>query len=264
MSNKWHQVKHYFRHVIQARRQGHGVHSPFAYRLCEDVFYNASSFYHFAPLENIRKLLLHDKTTLSTEDYGAGSRVFKGRQRRIKDIAAHGISRPLQSQVLYKLLNFLNCNTCVELGTSLGLNTLYLASVNRGKPVVSIEGSPGLHAFATELVARQGFSNVQLVCGRFSEELGAVLKTNAAPYFVYVDGEHTYEATIRHFYTILMYADAESVIVFDDIYWSEGMTLAWEEIKKHQRVKMSIDLFYMGIIFFKDEIKEPVHLKLFI
>ena len=44
-----------------------------------------------------------------------------------------------------------------------------------------------------------------------------------------------------------------SVFVFDDINWNEEMQKAWQEIKDHPEVTISLDLFYVGIIFFRKE-----------
>src|SRR3954466_10556001 len=128
MTINTHQITAFIKHFFTARRKGHGIHSPFGYQLCEEVFYNANSFYDFITLQNVRRELLANDTAITIEDFGAGSKTFKGNTRLIKSIAAKGISSVKQSELLYKLINFLNCKTSIELGTSLGLNTLYMAN----------------------------------------------------------------------------------------------------------------------------------------
>ena len=264
MSINFHLIKHFIRHFFVAKRKGHGIHSPFAYRLCEDVFYNKDNFYAFKQLAQLRDNLVRNDTEISVEDYGAGSKIFKSKNRRISQIATSGISSSKQSELLYRLINFLNCKTCVELGTSLGLTTQYLASVSSGINVYTIEGSSELKTFAAQLAKTSSLSNITFIHGRFNEALPTLLSNLETVDFFYVDGNHTYEATLDYFYQALKYANSNSVFVFDDIYWSNGMTKAWNEIIKHESVTMSIDLFYFGLIFFKKEVKEKTDLTIYI
>jgi predicted O-methyltransferase YrrM len=264
MRINFHLIKQFIRHFFVAKRRGHGVHSPFAYRLCEDVFYNTEQFYAFKQLTQLRNNLLKNETEIVVEDFGAGSRVFKSNKRKINQLTSSGISSVKQSELLYRLVNFLNCKTCVELGTSLGLTTHYLASVNSTIQVYTIEGSSELNAFATQLAKTNSVSNITFMNGQFDEVLPKLLSNLTSIDFFYVDGNHTYEATLTYFNMAIKYAHANTVFVFDDIYWSKGMTKAWNELKKHESVTMSIDLFYFGLLFFKKEVKEKTDLTMYI
>jgi predicted O-methyltransferase YrrM len=259
-----HQIKNYILHFFKAKRNGHGIHSPFAYKLCEEIFYNDNIFYAFKGLNQIRKQLLLSEQVLEIVDMGAGSKTFKSNRRKIKDIAEKGISAKEQSELLYKLLNLLNCNTIIELGTSIGLNTLYLAAVNHHSKVITIEGSPQLNEFAKNLADKCGVKNIQFICADFDSALPEVLNKIEKLDCLYVDGNHTYSATVNYFEQALKKRHNNSVFVFDDIYWSPGMTKAWDEIKKHSSVTLSIDAFYFGIVFFNEDIKEKTEIRLFI
>ena len=257
----FHQIKHFLKHFFSAKRKGHGVHSPFAYQLCEEVFYNRNSFYDLEQLNFIRKDLLRDKQVLEIEDFGAGSKTFKSNQRKIKDIVAKGISSQKQSELFYKLINFLNCKHCVELGTSLGLNTLYFSKACKNGNITSIEGSKSLYDFANALAEKHQASNINFVYGKFDDLLPKTLHALPELDLFYVDGNHNYEATLNYFKIALEKKHNHSVFIFDDIYWSQGMTKAWEEIKNRAEVTLSIDTFYFGLIFFREEVKEKTHLK---
>lgn len=258
-------LKHYILHFFKAKRKGHGIHSPFAYQLCEEVFYNPCAFYEFESLDVLRQDLLEDNRVLNIDDYGAGSTVFRNRQRKISAIAQKGISSKGQSELLFKLSNFLNCQTRVELGTSLGLNTLYLASVNKLGKVYSLEGSSELLEVARTLCKKRQLENcIQFVEGRFDDTFAGVLNSIPQLDLLYVDGNHTYEATLRYFRMALAKTHKNTVFVFDDIYWSTGMTKAWQEICNHPSVTLSIDAFYLGMVFFRPEIKEKQALRFFL
>ncbi|MGZ4089559.1 MAG: class I SAM-dependent methyltransferase [Bacteroidia bacterium] len=257
-----HQIKSYIKHFFTATRKGHNVHSPFVYALCEEVFYNKGTFYDFEKLDKVREGLLKDNTELRIEDFGAGSKSFKSDTRRVCDIAASGISTKKQSETIYKLINFLKSENIVELGTSLGLTTLYLSRANKTAQVYSIEGSKELAAFSTALLQNNEAKNATVINGKFEDELPKVLDKISPLDLFYIDGNHTYEATLNYFEMALSKKANTSVFIFDDIYWSEGMTRAWQEIKKHSSVTLSIDAFYFGFIFFKPEVKEKIDVKI--
>ena len=263
MTVNFHQAFHFLRHFFTAARKGHGVHSPFAYQLCEEVFYNTAPFYVFNYLDAIRRQLLQSGLELRIEDYGAGSKKLKSDARKVGEIAAAGISTKKQSETLFRLINFMGCKKCVELGTSLGLNSLYMASVNSSIRIITIEGSPSLGLFAQQLARQNAKNNIEFITARFDDALEEALDRPQPTDLVYFDGHHTYEATLRYFKTALKYRHANTVFVFDDIYWSKGMTRAWKEISAHPEVRMSIDTFFTGYVFFREEIREKVALKFY-
>ena len=261
MTINLHQIKSYIKHFLSAKRKGHDVHSPFAYQLCEEVFYNYNTFYDFEKFDKIRTELLKDRTIITVKDLGAGSKTLNTNKRSIASITSVGISTKKQSEILYKLINFINPETIIELGTSVGLNTLYLSSSNKKANIYSVEGNEELTNFAKQLATTQNIVNCNFITGNFDSELPKLLNKLNSMDLIYIDGNHTYEATIKYFEMALAKKNNNSVFIFDDIYWSQGMTKAWEEIKKRPAVTMSIDTFYFGMLFFRVEVKERVELK---
>lgn len=267
MDGKIHSAISYLKHRLLAGSGGHGVHSPFAYSLCENVFYNRSSYYGFRRLEEIRQQLLTNENPINAGKFGAGSRTFPGSIRRVKHIAQHGISPARQSQQLFRLANVMGATTCIELGTSLGLNTLYLALQNTSGKVITVEGSAALHAFAKDLARTNGASNVEFIHAPFNEALPKIVDELAElplsqVTLAYIDGDHSFAPTMDYFETLLPLARGNNVFVFDDIYWSKAMTKAWKLIQAHPAVRMSIDTFYAGFVFFNPDIRQKVSLRL--
>jgi len=260
--SKLHQIKHYLLHVMKALHGGHGVHSPFVYSLCEEVFYNDATLYKFPYLNLKREGLLKDQTWITMEEYGAGSLKFKSSKRKIADITKHGISPIKQSEMLSKLVNYLKMETCVELGTSVGLNALYLAST--GAEVHTIEGCKDLYEFAKKLNQQPHFEKLHHHLGLFDDVLPILLTQSSSPLFIYIDGNHTYEATLRYVNWCIEHANAETVIALDDIYWNAQMTKAWQEVRQLDAVTISIDLYHTGLLFFRKEPKEKLHYQLLI
>jgi predicted O-methyltransferase YrrM len=264
MGVNFYQIGQYLRHFLVAKRNGHGVHSPFVYALCENVFYSQERYYDFDNLHRARLSLLNNETELQAGNFGAGSKVFKSGNRKVKDIAARGISTPQQSELLYRLGNYLGITTSIELGTSIGLNSLYLASQNPSGTVYTLEGSTALSEFASQLATKERVGNIEFLTGDFNKLLPAAMELVNGKTLVYIDGDHSYDATYRYFNMLLPLAKDQNVFVFDDIYWSEEMTRAWREISAHPAVRLSIDTFYSGYLFFQKDLKEKINYNLLV
>lgn len=263
MANSW-LIKKYLSHLLKAKRGGHGVHSPFVFKLTENVFNTQQQFYTFEELHELRKDLQQNETELEINDMGAGSQKLLGARRKVKDIAQYGISSQKQSELLFKLINYLKSKVIIELGTSLGLTTLYLSFANSKSQIYALEGSESLVEFSKTLFAKKERNNITSIQGNFDQTLPQLLSKLSSFDLLYIDGNHTYDATLRYFSLALEKKTSESVIIFDDIYWSKGMTQAWEEIKQNQNVTLSIDCFYFGMVFFREEQKQKEHFKIFI
>lgn len=237
----------------------HGMHSPFMFHLVLHVIYLKDEFYDYKRLSEIRAQLSNDETVLTITDFGAGSRVFKGNERRVKDIVKHGISNEKYARLLFRLVNHFKPSTIIELGTSVGLTTMYLAAANKKAKVYTLEGSKEIANFAKKQFVQNKFENIELLEGDFKDSFPLLLNKLSQVDFAYIDGNHTKEATINYFNLLLPKCNENSVLIFDDINWSEGMQEAWQFIKTHERVKLSIDLFFIGIVLFRKEQQQQEH-----
>ena len=235
--------------------------------------------------------MLQNNKSIKITDFGAGSKVFSSENRKISAIAQHvGIPKK-RVRFLFRLVNYLKCENILELGTSLGIGTVALAA-NKDAKVQSLEGCTQTAGIAQQQLTKFGFNNVDLQIGEFGELLSSIILTNNKPKtknnnrkptthnpqprtdnreptntkqqttnpkqqttfdLIYFDGNHTREATLNYFQQLLPTAHNDTVFVFDDIHWSAGMEAAWEEIKAHPKVQISIDTFYLGLIFFRKE-----------
>jgi predicted O-methyltransferase YrrM len=229
------------------------------FHLVLNVIYLKDEFYDYKNLSETRAQLSNDQTVLNITDFGAGSRVFKGNQRKVKDIVEHGISNEKYARLLFRLVNYFKPSTIVELGTSVGLTTMYLAAVNKKAKVYTLEGSKEIAEFAKQQFTKNKFENIELIEGNFNDTLPTLLNKLGAVDFAYIDGNHTKEASINYFMQLLPKCNERSVLIFDDINWSQGMQEAWQFIKTHERVKLSIDLFFIGIILFRKEQQHQEH-----
>lgn len=249
-----------FLNYLVKSHSAHGLHSPFVYKFVTELLENENEdYYQFKELNEVRKQLLKNTSLIEITDFGAGSKIFKGNKRRICDIAKHGISEKKFSELYFKLVNFSNAEYVIELGTSLGLNTLYLAKANSKSKVYTIEGCSELHKFSSQLFSSHKATNITGINDNFDNALPKLLNSIPKIDLLYIDGNHLYEPTINYFKLALTKKHENSVFVFDDINWNKDMQKAWEEIKNHPEVTLSLDLFYVGIVFFRKEQKEKEH-----
>jgi predicted O-methyltransferase YrrM len=173
------------------------------------------------------------------------------------------VSKEKYSRLLFRLCDAFRCKTIIELGTSIGLNTLYLAAANKNAQVYTLEGSSSLCGFAKKLFQVRKQKNIELIEGNFDSTFENALNKIDQLDFLFLDGNHKKEPTLHYFNQALSKIHNDSLIVLDDIYWSEEMEQAWTNIKSNPRVTMTIDLFQVGLVFFRSEnkIKENFILK---
>lgn len=237
----------------------HDLHSPFLYNFYMELIKNTHPFGDFEDLTKIRKELKTNTTTIEVTDFGAGSKKLHSNTRQINQIAKHGIAQNKQAEFLYRLVNKFVPNTMVELGTSVGLTSLYLSKASPKSTLYTIEGCSNLFHFSKELFQKQRAQNIQSINGNFNVKFPELLSQINSLDFLYIDGNHAYKPTMNYFKMALEKKNAQSIFVFDDIYWSDDMQKAWKEIYEHPEVTVSLDLFYFGIVFFRTENKNKEH-----
>lgn len=245
----------YFNYLLKARNQ-HGIHSPFVYELYNNVIKDQTPFYIFQDIESIRAKLLLSNIEIEINDFGAGSTINKSNKRRISDIAKNSLKSPKYAQLLFRLVNRFKPQNVLELGTSLGISTMYLAASNSKINVTTVEGCPNISKVAQINFDKLGLKNINLINQPFEDFLPNYLKTISSLDFVFFDGNHTKEATLNYFNLCVEKTSQHTIFVFDDIYWSNGMKEAWNEIKQHPKITTTIDLFAVGIVFFNPDLSK--------
>jgi len=251
----------YFKHRLTAKSR-HGTHSPFVYKLVDEVIYDFSAKKVYEDVEQQRKKLLNDDTLLSITDLGAGSRLNRNTQKRVSDLAKNALKNPRLAKLLYRLAHHHPAQKMIELGTCLGITTAYLAKANQEATLITMEGCSETANIAYQNFVSLGLTNVELQVGNFNDLFPKEVEASSQLDFVYIDGNHTKAATLNYFHVCLPKTHEGTLLLFDDIYWSKGMKEAWEEIKAHPQVTVTIDLFWIGLVYFKkDQVKEHFKIK---
>lgn len=233
----------------------HGVHSPFVYQLLTQIISDKKQYPTYKQVEGLRKHLRSNAKELTLEDFGAGSKHGGSYKRTIAEIAKTSAKPAKYAKLLYRLCQFHQPKYMLELGTSLGVSSAYQAlgaSTQNTINFITLEGS--------EQVAEQAKLNfkslaiedkIQVGVGNFDDTLDEYLKQLPQLDYVFFDGNHRYQPTVNYFEKCLPLAHEETLFIFDDIRWSDEMEQAWEEIKQHSDVTLTIDLFFIGLVYFK-------------
>ncbi len=293
MLNRIKILTRFVRFYLRAKTQ-YNVHSPFVFDFVQNVLEDDRTFYVFHEADILRGQLLASKEAIEVEDFGAGS-VVDGlkKTRKVSSIAQSALSPAFQCQWLFRIVELYKPLTIIELGTSLGVSTLHLAEgAPRAARILTMEGSSEIAVLARRNFDwfydtfrksglkhndpnvlnfdkyAQNFSTefeknkISIHVGQFDETLPKALSTLKTLDLAFIDGNHRHIPTLDYFEKCLEKTNENSVLIFDDVHWSAEMEAAWTEIKAHPRVRLSIDLFWCGIVFFRNENREKEHFDL--
>ena len=256
MADRLHQISSRLRYLVQAQTKIR-LHSPFVFAFYRDVLDDRRQFYAFPKIQTEHKSLLQSAERIQTTDFGTGE---SGKTRSVSSIARHAAASPRLGRLLFRIVEYFGPEYILELGTSVGIGTRYLAAPKRHKQLITLEGDPAVAAIARKGLA--DYPNVELIEGPFNNTLEGALQKIPRLDFLWLDGDHSYEATVRNFESCLQKAHEDSCLAIDDIYWSRDMTRAWEAIKQHPSVRLSIDLNRFGMVFLRTANREKEHFTL--
>jgi predicted O-methyltransferase YrrM len=247
--------KYLYYYFTALNGNGHGMHSPFVFDFILNVLNNKNGYEAPLEIEELRNVLLKDKTIVTIEDLGAGSRIQSSKQRTISSLARNAVKPKKYGQLLYRLVKHYQPGTIIELGTSLGITTAYLSKANPYSKISTIEGSTEIAGIAQQNFKVFNCSNIHSLIGNFDDLLPSIINQQSAIDFAYIDGNHRLQPTLNYFEQFLPKTHNDSILIFDDIHWSEEMEKAWETIKAHPSVKCTVDIFFLGFVFFRQEFK---------
>ncbi|GAB3724371.1 class I SAM-dependent methyltransferase [Flavobacterium koreense] len=229
------------------------MHSPFVFDLVTKCFYDKKNYPEYQSLNEYRKFLLNSKTSIEVTDFGAGSRVFKSNTRAINQIAKNAGISPKRAELLFRIVNYFQPESILEIGTSLGLATSALSLGSINAKVITLEGCPNTLSIAKNQCQLQNLNNIEFINTKFEDYLSNCQLNTEHCQLIYFDGNHSKKATLEYFELLLPTITNDSVWIFDDIHWSKDMEDAWEIIKNHPKVTITIDTFQWGIVFFRTE-----------
>ena len=237
----------YYKYLLASKNQ-YGVHSPFLYD------YLTKGLKKQEPLDlhklvSLRKELGRNQDEIQVRDFGAGSKSLSKNKRKIADISQKAGISTKRGKLLAKTTRYFQPRSILEIGTSLGLSTAYMVAGAPNARITTLEGCPATAGLAQENFTKLGLEHINIEIGEFNQNLDRVVH-NQKYDLIFFDGNHQKEPTLDYFKRCLKAADDNSVFIFDDIHWSPEMETAWEEIKNHPQVTLSVDTFKWGLVFF--------------
>lgn len=240
----------YFLHYITAKRLN-ATNAPDIPEAIREAIRNSHYEDLYQPIEALRSKLLRDECVITITDLGAGSRTNNKKQKHVSQIARHSLKPVKLAQLIHRLAAAARPDNIIELGTCLGITTAYLSAAAPNAKVTSIEGCPNTAVIAKENLAQLNVTNITVLTGNFDDVLPDVIADAPKLDFVYVDGNHREDATLNYFHQCMPKVHSNTLLIFDDIYWSVGMKNAWKQIQEHPQVSLTIDLFWIGLVMFK-------------
>ncbi|MBL86690.1 MAG: methyltransferase [Winogradskyella sp.] len=254
------QIKQYIKFLLKSTNQ-HGVHSPFVYQFVTKCLYDKKKYDAYKKLQNYRKTLKNSKAELDITDLGEGSKTLGNEVRKVSQMVSTSSSTKKEARLLYRVAKYFKLSSVLELGTSLGVGTYAFALANENSKIITIEGCKNTSNFTQSQFQDLGIDNVYFNIGTFSFEIEKLEQKHFD--CIYFDGHHNKEATIQYFEALIPKVHNDSIFIFDDIYWSKEMTEAWDYIKAHKAVTVTVDCFHLGFIFFrKEQAKEHFRIRL--
>jgi len=247
----------YLQYQLRASNgKGHGMHSPFVFDFITRVLNDRTAYPAYQKVEALRSRLKKSTEVIPVEDFGAGSVYRSAYQRSIGSIARHAAKPAKYGQLLHRMVRHYSPVNLLELGTSLGITSAYLATGSPGAKLVTMEGATAIAGCARANLASLGLEQVEVIVGNFESTLPGFLKQAGVIDLAFIDGNHRKEPTLRYFEQLLSHQGNDSIFIFDDIHWSREMEEAWAAICRHPAVRCSIDLFFIGIVVFRKEFRE--------
>lgn len=234
------------------------LHSPFAYEIAKEVLEDHRWYYVFSEAETLRERWKRDGRSIRAAALGAGSRTLGSGERKISGLAGRVATPPLFCRWLFRLAKHARPDTILEMGTSLGISGSYLSAAASRARMISLEGCEETADLARMSFREMG-SSAEVWTGAFDDLLPEALEKLGKLDFLYLDGDHSLEGTLRYLERCREKTHPKTVWVIGDIHWSDEMEKAWRAIQAFPEVRMTIDLYGMGVVFFRQEILNPAH-----
>jgi predicted O-methyltransferase YrrM len=241
-------LKYLHHRLVSGHRNGHGIHSPYLYDLIRNVVFNRAGTEVQEEILLWHRRLKKRDAYLEIHDHGAGSRITTEKRRKVSAMVKYASVSAKQGALLYRLCSWYRPELVLEFGSGLGVSTAYLAAGSKNTGIITVEGSPEKHAFAVENFPGRLCDRVEFIQGNFDDHFEMLLQRAGERTVVFIDGDHTYQSTIEKVSAFLNKKLQDTMIILDDIYWSDDMERAWKECLVDERVDVSLDLFHLGIL----------------
>lgn len=250
----WRIRKYIIHSFYLKKRRGHGIHSPYIFEFVNKIVFNGAGTKVPGEISKTHRMLKMDRTKIPVSGPGAASRVDTSEERSVASFVRGSSVTEKYGALLFRIVHWFKPGAIIELGGGLGISTLYLASGSPDTTLHSIEGNQHRASFARQLIAGSSFGQVKVHCGEMGEKLEELHHLSGDRFVGFMDGNHRREPTLAYARKLMAAAGDEAVIIVDDIYWSKEMNQAWKELISWPQVRVSVDLFQLGILLLRRDL----------
>ncbi len=246
------QVHRYYKYLLHSNSR-FKIHSPFVFQFVEEVLKDKVVYPEYKQIETYKKNLSKSHTIIETVDFGkkTGDKQYSTYLYPLGKLVKKRSQTKRKGRLLYKISHYFKPANILEFGTAVGISSCYIKTPLPDSKMITMEGCASLSDIAYSTFKKLNLSNIKISTGDFEATLPKVLKDFETLDMVFFDGNHHKKPTIDYFNRCVKLANDKSVFIFDDIHWSKGMEEAWEYIINDKRVTISIDLFHLGLVFFR-------------
>jgi predicted O-methyltransferase YrrM len=239
------------------------VRGEYLREFLREVYLDDRHYHAFDLVCSIRRHWRRQPGTVSTATLGAPSRTTRASRRPVSGLVRKNAIDAPTGKLLFRVALWLRASSILELGTNMGISGLYLHAPNTKATLHTVEGNEEVATLARQTFQMAGAGpGLRLHHASFDDWLKEHLPsdTQAGTFqsldLLFLDGDHRYAPTLSYVKRLIPLRSAEAVFIVADIHWSPGMERAWEELKALPEVSASLDLYHLGVLFFKPGIEK--------
>ncbi|MBK7912129.1 MAG: class I SAM-dependent methyltransferase [Saprospiraceae bacterium] len=234
----------YSRYYLSAKSI-YQMHAPYLFELLQFVYDPDRNYYDFIKIHEASKSLESNYNLIAENDFSkthqqAGLSIGAMYKKSGHTLTAY--------ECLYRLVTFIKPKNSLELGASVGMSGLSMALANKYGIHTSVEGNSSLAESTNRLFQNYELNSARCLHSRFDEFLSNNPRSNLFD-FVFIDGDHRYQATLDNFNKLLDMLTEDAVLLIDDIHWSAEMHKAWIELSRHPSIHCSLEMMRWGLLF---------------
>lgn len=239
------------RYLFQSKhRRGYGVHSPSVFRLITLVIEERLPYYSYFLIEKIRYLSNRKGVDVFLSEEGE---LFEKNKVCLAKWGQLGIA---YDQILFRLVNYYKPKTIVELGTTMGFSTLYLATPNSQAHVITLSEKKEISDLAKNNFKKSSVCNILLKEGGIESNFRKLIQEQVQFDFLSINCTMLPRGFYSYCNTLLQTGSFGGVIVINEPYFWESNRDDLKKIKLHDQVRVVIDLFHIVILILDSNLQK--------
>ncbi|MCX6237045.1 MAG: hypothetical protein NTY07_05705 [Bacteroidia bacterium] len=229
-------------------RRGHGIHSPFLFHLITAVIEDRHRLPEYKILKglknNVLNLLDDFRKPLLTEVYPQ----FKLSSSKSGKLYKK-VELPIRyGKIVFRLIRYFKPSSIINYGPTFGVNLALMAMANNDSIVYQLINNSACEVLCKELLKDSAFSNIQFLPENSVPEVN--------PEFIMINFSDNPDMSRSVVQKYLRLHGDDDVLIIRGIHESQEMETIWLEMIASESVRVSLDLFEIGIALFRKELQK--------